>query len=83
MTTLILKDLSRFDKLDSAASRSVRGGIASLTREMPGPYHGAMMPPVFVPRGWGEYAPVHPGCGPVTMPWFGSPSQPERKVTPL
>ncbi|SIT46269.1 conserved hypothetical protein [Paraburkholderia ribeironis] len=82
MTTLILKDLSRFDELDHAASQSVRGGIAWLTRESPVACPGGMMPPVYIRRGWSEYPPVHAGCGPTIVPLGNSPSQPLH-VVPL
>jgi hypothetical protein len=82
MTTLILKDLSRADELDHAASRSVRGGNACLRREpFPG-YNGGIVPPILVRRGWSEFPPIHLGCGPTMMP-YGNMPQPERVVTPL
>jgi hypothetical protein len=82
MTTLILKDLSHFDELDHAASQSVRGGIAYITRD-PGGSNGGVVPPVFVHPGWGGYPPVHIGDGPVKMPYGHLPLHPIGVVTPL
>lgn len=85
MTTLILKDLSRLDHLDRATSQSVRGGIAYLTRGLPGGCNGngGVVPPVLVRRGWGECPPVHVGCGPVIMPYGPIPLHPVGVITPL
>ncbi|MFL9961770.1 hypothetical protein PQR02_11825 [Paraburkholderia sediminicola] len=83
MTTLILKDLSRFDELDHAASQSVRGGIAYITRGDPGGYNGGIVPPVFGHPGWGGYPPVHVGCGPVLKPYGHPPVYPVGVITPL
>ncbi|HEY4350847.1 MAG TPA: hypothetical protein VGN31_06445 [Paraburkholderia sp.] len=82
MTTLILKDLPRFDELDRAASQSVRGGVACLKREPPMACHGGFEPPALIRRGWGECGPVQFGCGPTMMPYKNMPLQPEH-VVPL
>ncbi|ASW00797.1 hypothetical protein [Paraburkholderia aromaticivorans] len=82
MKTLVLKDLARIDELDRAASLSVRGGIAHLTREAPSACPGGLEP-VLVRRGWIPCPPVHPGCGPVYFPFGNMPSHPEPTVVPL
>jgi hypothetical protein len=82
MKALVLKDLPRVDELDRAASQSVRGGIACLTREAPPACPGGMMPPVVISRGW-ECPPIHWGCGPVYSPYGKPPSHSEPVVVPL
>lgn len=79
MNTLVLKDLPRLDELDRAASLSVRGGTACLTREAPSCCPGETEQPVLIRRGW-ECPPVHFGCGPVIMPYDNFPSEPKRIV---
>lgn len=85
MSTLILKDLPRFDELDRAAALAVRGGNACYTHEPPVSCHGGFVPQAPVYRGWGGWGgcpPVHYGCGPKVEP-YGSLCAPERVVTPL
>ncbi|MFM0340096.1 hypothetical protein [Paraburkholderia fungorum] len=82
MKTLVLKDLPRVDDLDRAASRSVRGGIAYVTREAPSCCPGEMKPPIVIRGGWQPCPPFHFGCGPVYTPYGHLPSHSEPKVEP-
>ncbi|MFM0397402.1 hypothetical protein [Paraburkholderia phytofirmans] len=82
MKTLVLKDLPRIDVLDSAASLSIRGGIAYLKREAPSGC-GGLEQPALIRRGWDAFPPVHLGCGPVYFPFGNLPSHSEPKVVPL
>jgi hypothetical protein len=83
MKALVLKDLPRVDELDRAASQSVRGGIACLTREAPPACPGGMMPPVVIRGGGDQFPPIHWGCGPVFTPYGKPPSHTEPVVVPL
>ncbi|MFM0415192.1 hypothetical protein [Paraburkholderia aromaticivorans] len=82
MKTLVFKDLARTEELDRAASLSIRGGMACLTREAPSVCPGELQP-VFVRRGWNPCPPVHPGCGPVYFPFGKLPSHSEPTIVPL
>ena len=82
MTTLILKDLSRADTLERAASQSVRGGSAPQSLDMHMTQPGGIMPPVLVQPGWGDVPPVHIGCGPTITPYQNPPLQPVH-IVPL
>lgn len=82
MKTLVLKDLARADELDRAASLSIRGGMAFLTREAPSVCPGELQP-VLVRRGWNSCPPVHHGCAPVYFPFGKLPTHPEPTVVPL
>ena len=82
MKTLVLKDLVRIDKLDRAASLSIRGGIAYLTREAPSACGGLEQPMLIRPN-WNPAPPVHLDCGPVYYPSGSLPSHSEPKVVPL
>jgi hypothetical protein len=82
MTTLVLKDLARFDSLDTAALQSVHGGLACLTREAPDSCHGVYTQPVLIRRGWGECPPIHTGCGPAPT-HYGPPHCQPLHVVPL
>jgi hypothetical protein len=82
MKTLVLKDLGRLDELDRAASLSVRGGTACLTRQAPSG-SGGLDQPMHIERGWSPCPPVHFGCGPVYFPFDKLPSHKELKVVPL
>jgi hypothetical protein len=83
MSTLTLKDLPHFDRLDAAASQAVRGGHSCVKHEPPGGCNGGIVPPIIVRRGWNECPPVHIGCGPVYMPYGHLPVHPIGVVTPL
>lgn len=82
MKTLVFKDLASTEELDRAASLSIRGGMACLTREAPSVCPGELQP-VFVRRGWNPCPPVHPGCGPVYFPFGKLPSHSEPTIVPL
>jgi hypothetical protein len=86
MTTLVLKDLPHFDQLERAAVRSVRGGVACLSREAPPSCHGGFIPqapvqPVHVV--WGGCPPVHSGCEPKRVPYGNLMCHPVGVAVPL
>ncbi|WP_168790730.1 hypothetical protein [Paraburkholderia aromaticivorans] len=82
MKTLVLKDLARIDELDRAASLSIRGGIACLTREAPSGC-GGLEQPALIRRGLDLCPPAHVSCGPVYFPFGKLPSYSEPVLGPM